>query len=218
MIRRMGYAPESRNLQRHLADCLNTTCGGLCWGFWWRRSRYYCLLWHSPGPRVNRRKWDLTPLLDLPFNRLADAIPCWSQGFIRVLSMSNARVLIVCVQIIAALAALPVSVHAQTSGGLSARPGMSTVRSATGLRPLRGGSSVIGDGMGGFTIYNSTGATRHIGGASVPGSVYDAEGGRYQVIEDGQGNLNVHGPAGTRKVMRTRRHGAADTSPAESAE
>ncbi len=95
---------------------------------------------------------------------------------------------------------------------------MSAVRGATGLRPLRGGSSVIGDGMGGFTIYNSTGATRHIGGASVPGGIYDAQGSRYQVIEDGQGNLDVHGPAGTRKVIRTRRQGAADTSRTESAE
>lgn len=104
---------------------------------------------------------------------------------------------------------------AQMKGGLSALPGGSMTRVAPVARPANPGASVIGDGMGGFTVYGSSGSSRHVRGAGAPGAVYDAYGRRYQVIEDGRGNLDVHGPSGSSKVFRVRPPGAADPGAAE---
>lgn len=112
-------------------------------------------------------------------------------------------------------AAMLSPVSAQTRGGLSAAPGAGMTRGALVTRPARPGSSVIEDGMGGFTAYGSSGSSRYIRGAGAPGVVYDAQGNRFEVIEDGKGNLDIHGPSGSRKVFPARSSGTPDTGAVE---
>ena len=65
-----------------------------------------------------------------------------------------------------------------------------------------GGTNVIGDGMGGFSVYGPSGTSRYINSPTSPGKVYHPDGSSSQVIQDGAGNLDVYGPQRTHKVYR----------------
>ena len=68
--------------------------------------------------------------------------------------------------------------------------------------PLPGRGSLIGDGMGGFTIYQGRSHSRYLGPAQGPGTVHHPGGGISTVIGDGNGGATVSGPAGTYRNWR----------------
>ena len=79
--------------------------------------------------------------------------------------------------------------------GSSARAGGPSIHG--GQLPGRG--SLIGDGMGGFTIYQGRSRSRFLGPAEGPGTVHHQGGGTSRVIGDGSGGATVHGPTGTHR-------------------
>lgn len=87
-----------------------------------------------------------------------------------------------------------------TTQGPSGAPGSGAFGSSAGLGgslPRRG--SLVGDGMGGFTIYQGRSRSRFLGPAEGPGTVHHSGGGTSSVIGDGSGGATVTGPAGTHR-------------------
>ena len=85
------------------------------------------------------------------------------------------------------------SLGARSGGGGFSSPGL---RGGTFGR----GSSVIGDGAGGFKTYSPSGTSRYINSPGSSGKVYHPDGSSSTVIDDGAGNLNIYGPQGTHKA------------------
>ncbi len=75
-------------------------------------------------------------------------------------------------------------------GGPTARPGN-----------LGSQSTVIGDGMGGFTMYNRDGTASRYLGKSQGNRVYHRDGSSSLVIDDGKGGYTIYGPQGTHRVF-----------------
>lgn len=75
-------------------------------------------------------------------------------------------------------------------GGPTARPGN-----------LGSQSTVIGDGMGGFTMYNRDGSASRYLGKSQGNRVYHRDGSSSLVIDDGKGGYTIYGPQGTHRVF-----------------
>ncbi len=75
-------------------------------------------------------------------------------------------------------------------GGPTARPGN-----------LGSKSTVIGDGMGGFTLYNRDGTASRYLGKSQGNRVYHRDGSSSLVIDDGKGGYTIYGPQGTHRVF-----------------
>lgn len=82
------------------------------------------------------------------------------------------------------------------SGGGAVVPSPDTV---TRPRISGAGVSVIGDRSRGISVYNQTGAERHIGEPEVSGKTRVGPGTTLQMIRDGEANLNVYGAHGMRK-------------------
>ena len=62
-------------------------------------------------------------------------------------------------------------------------------------------STVIRDGMGGFTMYNRDGSASRYLGKSQGNRVYHRDGSSSLVIDDGKGGCTIYGPRGTRRVF-----------------
>ncbi|MFQ5937816.1 MAG: hypothetical protein ACE5LB_15535, partial [Acidiferrobacterales bacterium] len=98
--------------------------------------------------------------------------------------------------------------HAQSigvGGGVSAS-GLSGTPGSLGNPSARTGSlgsqaTVIGDGMGGFTMYNRDGSTSRYLGKSQGNRVYHRDGSSSLAIDDGMGGFTVYGPQGTHRVF-----------------
>lgn len=92
-----------------------------------------------------------------------------------------------------------------TGLGVGGFPGSGSIGTSAAFgTPGRGGQlpgrgSLIGDGMGGFTIYQGRSRSRYFGPAEGPGSVYQPGGGVSTVIGAGNGGATVSGPAGTHR-------------------
>ena len=62
-------------------------------------------------------------------------------------------------------------------------------------------STVIRDGMGGFTMYNRDGSASRYLGKSQGNRVYHRGGLSSLVIDDGKGGYTIYGPQGTHRVF-----------------
>jgi len=62
-------------------------------------------------------------------------------------------------------------------------------------------STVIRDGMGGFTMYNRDGSASRYLGKSQGNRVYHRGGSSSLVIDDGKGGYTIYGPQGTHRVF-----------------
>ncbi len=74
--------------------------------------------------------------------------------------------------------------------------GGTTVRHGLGSQ-----STVIRDGMGGFTMYNRDGSASRYLGKSQGNRVYHRGGSSSLVIDDGKGGYTIYGPQGTHHVF-----------------
>ena len=94
----------------------------------------------------------------------------------------------------------PAAAQGFTAQGPSAAPGGGRLGSSAGPgSSLPGRWSLIGDGMGGFTIYQGRSRSRYLGPANGPGTVHHPGGGTSSVIGDGNGGATVYGPTGTHR-------------------
>ncbi len=83
---------------------------------------------------------------------------------------------------------------ARASGGL----GVTTARHGN----LGSQSTVIRDGMGGFTMYNRDGSASRYLGKSQGNRVYHRDGSSSLVIDDGKSGYTIYGPQSTHRVSR----------------
>jgi len=86
---------------------------------------------------------------------------------------------------------------ARFGGSAGAAPGLGGTTTPGARLPGRG--SLIGDGTGGFTLYQGRSRSRYLGPAQGPGTVHHPGGGTSTVIGDGHGGATVSGPAGTHR-------------------
>lgn len=100
----------------------------------------------------------------------------------------------------------PVAAQGFTARGPSGAPGGGRLGSSARLGgpsvhggQLPGRGSLIGDGMGGFTIYQGRSRSRYLGPANGPGTVHHPGGGTSSVIGDGNGGATVNGPTGSHR-------------------
>lgn len=85
------------------------------------------------------------------------------------------------------------------AGALGGTPGgLGSPGARTGS--LGSQATVIGDGMGGFTMYSRDGTTSRYLGKSQGNRVYHPDGSSSLVIDDGMGGFTIHGPEGTHRV------------------
>ena len=105
----------------------------------------------------------------------------------------------------------PAAAQGFTAQGPSAAPGGGRLGSSAGLGgQLPGRGSLVGDGMGGFTIYQGRSRSRYLGPAEGPGTVHHRVGGTSSVIGDGSGGATVTGPAGTHRHWGAPRRDSSD--------
>ncbi|MFQ5995470.1 MAG: hypothetical protein ACE5K1_10270 [Acidiferrobacterales bacterium] len=92
--------------------------------------------------------------------------------------------------------------HAQSigvGGGARASGGLGGPTARHGN--LGSQSTVIRDGMGGFTMYNRDGSASRYLGKSQGNRVYHRDGSSSLVINDGKGGYTIYGPQGTHRVF-----------------